>query len=53
MTRRSEKKACRNEIFTEKLPEYWGDRNMERFHKNIPAEKGYSQNAEDFLHKKA
>ncbi len=52
MTRRSEKKACRNEIFTEKLSEYQGDRNMKRFHKTIWAEKSYSQNAKDFLHKK-
>ena len=53
MTRRSEQKTYRNEIFTEKLSECLGDRNMKRFHKNIWAEKSYSQNAKDFLHKKA
>jgi hypothetical protein len=53
MTRRSERKASRKKIFTEKLPEYYGDRNMKKFHKNIWAEKSYSQNAKEFLHKKA
>ena len=44
MTRRSEKKACRNEIFAEKLASDENNRNVKKFCKNIPAEKSGRQN---------